>query len=68
MSSHSQGWGVDGFQSREAGLIRTAAKREDKVSLEFSRQDTVRQALWPSLVGQASWASSIASFLAKTGA
>jgi hypothetical protein len=29
MRSHSSGWGVETFQFREAGRIRTAAKRED---------------------------------------
>jgi hypothetical protein len=33
MSSHASGWGVETFQSHEAGRIRTAAKREDKISL-----------------------------------
>jgi hypothetical protein len=42
--SHSSGRGAARFQSREAGRIRTAAKREDKVSLEPSRHRTMRQA------------------------
>ena len=58
MSSHSSGCGVARFQSREAGRIRMAVKREDRVSLEPSRQDTVRQA---------SGASVIANRLAETG-
>src|SRR5580693_9282385 len=53
MSSHSSGWGVETFQSREAGRIRTAAKREDKVSLEPSRHGTMRQASSGSRVSQA---------------
>ena len=53
------GWGAARFQSREAGRIRTAAKREDKVSLEPSRHRTMRQA---------SSGSPIASVLAGTGA
>src|SRR5271170_7340599 len=44
MRSHSSGWGVEAFQSREAGRSRTAAKREDKISLEPSRHGTIRQA------------------------
>src|SRR5271157_2548058 len=43
MRSHSSGWGVDSFQSREAGRTRTAAKREDKISFEPSRQETMLQ-------------------------
>src|ERR1700679_2426064 len=58
MRSHSSGWGVERRQSREAGRIRTAAKREDKVSLEPSRHGTMRQA---------SSGSPIASVLAGTG-
>jgi len=58
MRSHSSGWGVETFQSREAGRIRMAAKREDKVSLEPSRHGTMRQASSGSLV---------ASVLAETG-
>jgi len=52
MRSHSSGWGVDAFQSREAGRIRTAAKREDKMSLEPSRHRTMRQACSGSLVAR----------------
>src|ERR1700689_2686815 len=59
MRSHSRGWGVERFQSREAGLIRTAAKREDKVSLEPSRHGATRQV---------SAGSPVASFLAEIGA
>jgi len=59
MRSHSSGWGVENFQSREAGRIRTVAKREDKVSLEPSRHETMRQACSE---------SPIANFLAETGA
>src|ERR1700678_3873030 len=59
MRSHSSGWGVERRQSREAGRIGTAAKREDKVSLEPSRHGTMRQA---------SRGSRIASFMAETGA
>ncbi len=58
MSSHSSGWGVEPCQSREAGRIRRAAKREDKASLEPSRQTTVRQP---------SGTDAIASLLAETG-
>src|SRR5208282_3572932 len=58
MRSHSSGWGAEAFQSREAGRIRTAAKREDKISLEPSRHGTMRQASSGSLV---------ASVLAETG-
>src|SRR5271166_4114525 len=58
MSSQSSGWGVETFQSREAGRIRTAAKREDKISLEPSRHGTMRQASSGSL---------LASVLAETG-
>src|SRR5271156_3339013 len=56
MRSHSSRWGAARFQSREAGRIRTAAKREHKVSLEPSRHGTMRQA---------SSGSPIASFLAE---
>src|ERR1700677_3725216 len=59
MRSHSKGWGAERFQSREAGRIRTAAKREDKISFEPSRHCTMRQA--PS-------GSPIASFLTEIGA
>jgi hypothetical protein len=38
MSSHSNGWGVETFQSREAGRIRAAAKRDDKISFDPSRR------------------------------
>src|SRR5271165_1056702 len=38
------------FPSREAGRIRTAAKREDKISLEPSRHGTMRQASSGSLL------------------
>src|SRR5271167_1249724 len=53
MRSHSSGWGVETFQSREAGRIRTAAKREDKISLEPSRHGTMRQASSGSLLASA---------------
>jgi len=57
-SNPSSGCGAASFQSREAGRIRTAAKREDKVWLEPSRHDTSRQA---------SGRSAIANVLAETG-
>src|SRR5271154_5137568 len=52
MRSHSSGWSVEPFQSREAGRIRTAAKREDKISLEPSRHGMMRQAFSGSLLGK----------------
>src|SRR5208337_863723 len=58
MRSHSSGWGVDSFRSREAGRTRTAAKREDKISFEPSRHGTMRQA---------SSGSPFAKVLAETG-
>ena len=58
ISSHSSGCGAVSLPSRVAGRIRTAAKREVRVWLEPSRQDTSRQA---------SFGSVVASALAETG-
>src|ERR1700719_2627196 len=53
ISSHSSGCGAVSLRSRVAGRIRTAAKREGRVWLEPSRQDTSRQASFGSVVASA---------------
>ena len=44
MTNHSTGCGAASLWSRDAGLTRTAANREDKLWLEPSRHSTKAQA------------------------